>query len=434
MTTCNNKRGLNRFHHFWACSLLAVAMVGLTAVVGHAETLDELLAEAMAGNSQTRALSLKADALRAESRFARALPNPTVSLGLANLPLTGLSLNQEPMTQKQVAITQRFPWPGKRELAARMPLAQADGVDAEVDQRLLGLLHSVTTGYVELWYQGERERLNIQLQEIVAELTRSATGRYESGRETQQAVLKGELALIQLAEEKLVIEGMIRKAESRLSATLERQGEKPITADAAPKVPEVYPRNFWLDAAHDSPQRRRLEAMVTGRQAGHALAKKAVLPDVGVKVAYGQREDDDNGRGRDDFISMTFSFPVPLWRDAREESMVASQASQKRAAARSLSGYDASLPHRIDGLLAEMETALSRYVLYRDRLVPKSRQLSEAQVSRYEVGAIGYDAMIKAVTETMRAEVMALRYLKEALVAESALRTLAGLFPEGVSP
>jgi outer membrane protein TolC len=165
-----------------------------------------------------------------------------------------------------------------------------------------------------------------------------------------------------------------------------------------------------------------------------ALAEKEALPDVDVKVAYGQRDDDPMGNSRSDFISLSASFPLPVWKAKREDSLIASRKAGESAAHLSYQGYRRELPHLIDGLATDMKTSIDRHLFYRDDLVPRAKQLSESLVSRYEVGATSYTDMIEAVITAMKAELTARKYLRDALVTQVKLMELAGGAFPGVAP
>ena len=57
-----------------------------------------------------------AQALRAEAPFSGSLQDPVVGIGLLNLPVDTFDFDQEPMTQKQLFASQKFPWFGTLDL------------------------------------------------------------------------------------------------------------------------------------------------------------------------------------------------------------------------------------------------------------------------------------------------------------------------------
>jgi cobalt-zinc-cadmium efflux system outer membrane protein len=397
------------------------------------DPLAELVLEAVINNADIQATREDIRGLVAASDYAGALPNPKLGVGLINVPVDGFALDQEPMTQKQVSITQRFPWPGKRGLAAEVGLLSAQKAEARLKGQVLSLQRGVTEAYYELWFVAESLRLNTELYGLMAQATHASASRYAAGREMQQAVLSGELALSRLTDEKLALEGRYRMLETRINGLLQRETYRGVSPASQPDLPRLRPVADWLaQAMGENPRLESLDRSVALSRTSLSLAEKEAMPDVDVKVAYGQREDDAMGRSRDDFISLSASVPLPLWKSRREDRLVASKRAGERAALLSYQGYQRSLPHRIDGLANDMDTAVERHLFYRDDLVPRAKQLSEAAVSRYEVGKATYNIMIDEVMAAMKAELTARKFLRDALVAEAKLKELTGELEPGV--
>ncbi|BCS97901.1 copper transporter [Desulfoluna limicola] len=387
----------------------------------------DLLLEAVTNNADIQATREEVSGLRAESDYAGSLPNPMLGVGLLNLPVDSFALDQEPMTQKQVSITQRFPWPGKRGLASEAQLRSAQKAEAKLKEQVLSLQREVVEAYYDLWFVAESLRLNGELSELVRQATHASESRYSAGRGVQEAVLAGELQLSRLTDEKLALKSRYRVLETRINGLLQRERYRAVTPESQPALPGLRPSGEWLARAlGENPRLESLGRSVALSRASLSLAEKAAMPDVDIKVAYGQREDDQMGRSRDDFISLSASFPVPLWKGRREDRLIASKKAGERAALLTLQGYQRQLPHRIDELVSDMSTAVERHLFYKEDLVPRTRQLSGASVSRYEVGGATYNSMIDGAMATMKAELAARKFLRDALVAEAKLKELTG--------
>ncbi len=116
------------FRHI-ACVLIASScLVALTSANAQAPespaasvevamlTLDRAVEIALQNNPGLAGLRARADAMRTMPSQAGALPDPILSLNAMNLPTDTFDLDQEPMTQIQLALSQSFPFPGKRKL------------------------------------------------------------------------------------------------------------------------------------------------------------------------------------------------------------------------------------------------------------------------------------------------------------------------------
>jgi len=399
------------------------------------ESLTELVLEAVETNAEIRATREEVQGLMASSKYAKALPNPRLGVGLLNVPVDSFDLDQEPMTQKQISVTQRLPWPGKRGLAAESRILAARQAEVRLKAKVLALQREVAGSYYELWFVAESLRLNRELYELVSQLIHASASRYGAGREIQEAVLSGELELSGLTNERLALEGTRRGLEIRINRLLQRDVHGPVIPETHLDLPHLRVASAWVAQAEaGNPRLELLRHDVALSRVSLSLAEKESMPDVDVRLAYGQRDDDPMGNSRDDFVSLSASFPVPVWKARREDRLIASKRAGERAALLNYQGYCLELPHLIGGVATEMATAVQRHLFYNEDLVPRARQLSDALVSRYEVGGTSYTELIEGAMMAMRAELTARRFLRDALLAEVKLMELAGGTFPGVAP
>ena len=78
--------------------------------------LQELVAEAARNSPEIRAAGNERLASQYRVSPAGALDDPMLEAGVLNAPLNSLRLNREDMTMKMLGLSQKFPFPGKRDL------------------------------------------------------------------------------------------------------------------------------------------------------------------------------------------------------------------------------------------------------------------------------------------------------------------------------
>ena len=83
---------------------------------GAAAGLEELITEAVRNNPELKASGEHVAAFEEKPSQAESLDNPRLGLAVLNLPTDTYRFDQEPMTQKLIALKQRFPFPGKLSL------------------------------------------------------------------------------------------------------------------------------------------------------------------------------------------------------------------------------------------------------------------------------------------------------------------------------
>lgn len=116
---------VNPFRNFFrsrcaACLLISALgswpVAARQALVTEVLSLPEAIALAQQHDPWLQGNHHRQRAVEADSVAAGQLPDPQLSLGVANLPVDSLQFNQEPMTQLTVAVSQVFPRGQSRQL------------------------------------------------------------------------------------------------------------------------------------------------------------------------------------------------------------------------------------------------------------------------------------------------------------------------------
>jgi outer membrane protein, heavy metal efflux system len=102
-----------------AAAIIGLFSVYLAATAGAEDLLyptpaplQGLLELTATHNDRLRQLEVEIQVLLSEVPAASALDDPVLTLGVNAFPTDSFSFSQEPMTQKQIFIAQRFPWFG----------------------------------------------------------------------------------------------------------------------------------------------------------------------------------------------------------------------------------------------------------------------------------------------------------------------------------
>ena len=96
--------------------------------------LEQLIEAALQNNPEILAARKRWEAFVERVPQASALEDPMLGIGIVNLP-TNFSLREEEMTMKELSVSQKLPFPGKRPLMRQMAEKEADAVSAEIDDK-----------------------------------------------------------------------------------------------------------------------------------------------------------------------------------------------------------------------------------------------------------------------------------------------------------
>ncbi len=374
--------------HLFSTALAVSAL--LAAAPGLASTRDLRLEDAVrlaverapaitARQSQT-------EAAREEAGRASALPDPKLTFGMDNLPITGtnaFNTGADLMTMKRIGLMQEFPARAKRQ--ARQVLADRTVEQAEAltlaDQ--LQVQRDAATAWVGLW-AAERELDALQdLRKQSALAVRLAKVRLAAGAGTAVDAMATQAAALELENR---IETATAGVESA-GATLGRWlGEAPAefrTGDSSPDFSRLPVNEATLLASIDRqtpllPWRSRED--VAAAQVDVASADKH--PDWSISAGYGQRE-----RGRSDMLMLQFAVGLPLFTRNRQDRGIAARRADLDAVIASHEDARRMQTEQVRRSLAEW-AGFKRQVARDDaQLLPLAHDRAQTAVASYGAGS-----------------------------------------------
>jgi outer membrane protein TolC len=423
-----------------ALLLLSLSLSWSSGPVSAALTLEEAVSLARGNDPWLQGSELRETALRAESTAAGTLPDPVVSVGVANLPTDSWDFDQEAMTQFKVGVVQQFPRGNTRELQRRrLEILGSEHPYQRADRRA-----RLAVNVSVFWLEGYRARETIRLieqdRELFEHLVDVAQSSYASalGRTRQQDLVRAQLELTRLEDRLAVLHEDWERSRSSLREWLPAEavshgGDGQLLLST--ELPElVLPRGELIAGEGMLPAQelarllgqhpairsidRRIEASVTGVQ----LAEQKYRPQWSLNASYGYREDDPMDDDRADFFSVGVAFDLPLFTSRRQDQQVQSAVASSEALR-----TERSLALR--RMLAAFETQRSRLrrleerrLLYRDRLLREMHEQAEASLAAYTNDDGDFSEVVRARIAELNARVEALDIEIDRLQAISQLR------------
>lgn len=332
------------------------------------------------------ALRLESEAYRADALAATAWPDPVVSLGINNLPLSDPSFRTFLPTNKALGVSQQIPNRGA--LAARSAQAQRSAARTEA---VAAMLFSRMRSELIVALAGRR-----RIAEELALLRRQDSLYTELEQIVQGEIAAGRPVLFRLAEIDLQRAEIVRSLadlQAEESDVNARLADLVGGAGAVP-LPPIEPM-AWSgnpDAFHAV---RVAGAEIAVAEAGVERAQAAWKPGWGVQLTYQQRDSGgtDVRFPGDDWVSAAVTFSVPLWGNrsqapalraarAQRESAVSRRTAAARGAAARYSALDATR----QAAEAAIEALGAKVSAIREQVA--------AQRTRYESGTGDYSPII----------------------------------------
>src|SRR4030067_1692872 len=128
--------------------------------------LDQLLEEALQNNPEILAAKKKWEVFKEKVPQASALEDPMLGFGIISLP-TNFSFRDEDMTMKEISISKKFPFYGKRKLMGEMAGKEAEAVYNEVQERANRVGKELKAAYFELFFNYRATEITQRNKEIL---------------------------------------------------------------------------------------------------------------------------------------------------------------------------------------------------------------------------------------------------------------------------
>ncbi len=406
------------FHRYWFC------IVALAVPAG-AQTVDEMVAEALRGNREILAAQKKYEASRQRPVQAGSMPEPTVSLGYTSnggpWPVAGIG--SSPSSNAGLMIAQEVPFPGKRKLRGEIAGKEAGAEFEQYRSVRLSVIFRVVEAYHELHHAMVGLEYVDRYQKLLQNVIRISEARYSVGRAAQQDIFKAQTqyAIFETQKERYQEEQSSKKIE--LNALLNRPADTPIDVPEEMEVGEMPGTlDELLRLARDrAPALARDQKMIERSRLSANLARKDYYPDYVVSGGYfNQGAMPPMWQFRVDF-----KLPVYFWGKQR-----AAVNEQEFAAGEARHNYEATavdLEAQIRSQYVTATTARKLLGLYEKSVIPEAKLALESSMAGYETGSLDFLSLFSNFMTVVDYE---LRYHEELMrfhVAVARLEELSGV-------
>lgn len=272
------------------------------------------------------------DAAREDAARAAALPDPKLTLGIANLPVTGtdaLNFRADDMTMKQVGVMQEIPARAKRQARQNVADRTVEQAEAMTLAERLAVRRAAAQAWIALW-AAQREAAALRnMREPASLAVRMAKARLAGGGGTATDALATQSAKLDLESRIDAADADVDAARAGLARWL---GVSPEDIEAEGMPPTLTTLPVDASALLASVDRQGPLLPWTSREAvaeaevASAIADKH--PDWGVGVTYGQRDHAPSGMSRSDMLMLEFSMNLPLFTRNRQDRGVAARRAE----------------------------------------------------------------------------------------------------------
>lgn len=357
--------------------------------------LERLVDEALANNPELKALKDREEAFSQRPSQAESLDNPKIGFSLLAVPTNSFSFNQEPMTQKQISVSQKIPFPGKLPLKGDIARKETQIVTEVYVEKRNDLVKRVEEAFRNLLLINKTIDVTKENRDLLREFVKTTETKYAVGEGIQQDVLKAQVELSKMADALITLGQKKESMIAHLNSLLYRPVGAPVKEMEGVEIDGLkHPVFSFSDdglqkiAEDNRPVLIGAKHRIERYRLGLRLAEKNYYPDFDFGVSYGQRNE------RPDFVSGFVMVTVPLWYKTKEDRKVAEEKWNVRQAMEQYNTTRNEIFFSIKDALARIGKYRKQIELFETGLLPQSRAALESAISGYQVNKVDFITLV----------------------------------------
>jgi outer membrane protein, heavy metal efflux system len=340
-------------------------------------------------------------------QFSVGSPRPFAGYGNSDFAYIGFSASQD------------IPYPGKRQLRARVAEHEADSMEAQTDSVRRAVVGNLKMVYFHLAYIQQTLAVLQKSDQLLNQVQEATEARYRVGQGNQQDVLKTQLQhtkiLQQIAnhhQEEGLLEAQIKQVLGRPQES-ENIVVETLTLRALPyTAAELLQR-----AREQNPDVHSKQASIRQQETQVELAHKNFRPDFNVQYTY-----EHTASQFRDYYMATFGIRLPN-RGRQKAELAEAQENQERAR-QELDSESQRVLSEVQQQYVRARSSEERLKIYSDGLVPQSEATFQSALTAYQSNRQDFESLLSGFLDVLNLD---LEYRSELLEHESALTELERL-------
>ncbi|BCN39817.1 heavy metal RND transporter [Alicycliphilus denitrificans] len=351
---------------------MSIALAGSMFAASRTYALSFAEAREIAEQQSPRvsAQRLQIDAVESAQKAAGTLPDPKLSVGLENLPISGMdrwSLTRESMTGQRLALMQEVPNQAKRAAKVASAQARVERERAALVLQRLQIRQELGLAWIAAQAVEQREQL---LTELLAENQRlqdSLPARVAGGSAQAGDLLAAQQEALALSDRRDDLQRDRSKARAMLRRWVGPRADESLQGGTGPLIHPVAQLRAELSSHAELALYPTMQSMA--RAESHE-AQSESRGDWSWEIAYSRRD-----RRWGDMVSFQVTFDLPWQKDRRQTPMI--QAKQRELERLEAEQEDVARRHlqELDDSAAELQALDSQI----ERLKSTGLQLAQGR-------------------------------------------------------
>jgi outer membrane protein TolC len=327
---------------------------------------------------------------------AAALPDPRLTLGVDNLPISGpdrYSLTRDFMTMQRIGLMQEVPNRGKREARVAGAQARVEREQAVLAVAQLAVQREAALAWLAVHFAERRAAQLVELERENRILLDTLDARVAAGRAMPAESTMARQEALALADRRDDVQRDVAKARAALRRWVGARADEAL--EGGPPALAVQPEAVRA-GLHRHAEVAPYGAMQAMAQSELSEARAEQNGDWGWEVSYNKR-----GSQYGDMVSFQFSFELPWQKDQRQQPQIAARLKQVQRVEAERDETIRRHREEIESQLAELQALDTQ----RDRLERSGQPLAAERVAlamaSYQAGRADLGAVLTARREAI---------------------------------
>ena len=408
-------RVLPAFHRCLGVALTLVSVAAQAQVAGL--TLEDALQRSSLRSASNQAASASVQAMVETVAKAGQLPDPTLKLGIDNLPVTGpdkYSIGRDFMTMRRVGLEQQW-------LSGDKRIARTERARQAVELEKASYLASVAKvreetakAWIGMYFAQKSVGLQRQIAKEMTEALRSSEASHRGAKANASDVLLSKIAVTEAND-------AIDRAGQDVSISriaLARWIAEPVrsVAESMPALRSHVAELSVEDLERYHPMVLTARRSVALADADTDVAVKERRPDWTFEASFAQR-----GPQYSNMVSVGVSIPLTTSPSQKQDRDIAEKSALATKARLQYQDALRELQSEIQGLASRIESLTARSALLGNQLLPVAQQQIDLATAAYRSGSGSLGAVFSARKMLVEKQLQILELEKDAALAWASL-------------
>jgi cobalt-zinc-cadmium efflux system outer membrane protein len=354
-------------------------------------TLSALLTDALRANPGIRGARTRSDAASARIDQAGAWDDPQFGVEFFATPVTSANPFKDGM-ETDYFLQQMLPLFGKKGLMEEAAVAEAAMVRESANRTERVLVANVKQTYAMIAAAQRRLDINTENERLINQIISTARSRYAVGQSSQSDILKAEVELGRLQNERAVLEQELASATGMMNALLGRPAVSPL-----PRLAEMepHPVSQSLDdisalALEHRAELRGMQFELTMNQADLRAAKREWVPDLMLRGMYKDMKESD-----DQWAAMfSISVPIAPWSSGKYSGRVQENELNVRGTEESIQDMRNMVLAEVRDAWAKSNSHWQQLQRYAGVMIPQARLALQSTLGSYQSGQADFLSLL----------------------------------------